>query len=180
MSKFVGYIKVAIGVCFISWLFWLFVQNIQEADANIKVGLIGFLGMLSATLITHNQTKNREINARHFAEKREAYKLMFDLLFDLIESTKNDKKIPEKGLIKKMMEFKKALLIWGGQEIIHSWNDYEKKSEEAMSSEETLMQLESIFRAIRKDLGHDDNLLRDGSLVGLILKAEDKHMVLKN
>ncbi|PHS79260.1 MAG: hypothetical protein COB59_02780 [Rhodospirillaceae bacterium] len=121
MSKLVSSIIAIIGFGFCVWLFWLFVQNIQEADANIIAGLIGLLGMLGATLMTHVQTKKREINSRHFMEKREGYMLMIDLLFNLIEFKKNDEKISEEHLIKKIIEFKKALLIWGGQGIIHSW-----------------------------------------------------------
>jgi len=180
MRKLVSYLIAIVGFCFVSWLFWLFVQNIQEADANIKVGLIGLLGMLGATLMTHIQTKKREINSRHFLEKRDGYMHMIDLLFELIACKKNDDDITEERLTNKMMEFKKALLIWGGQEIIHTWNDYEMKAASGMSAKETIMQMETIIRAIRKDLGHDDSLLQAGSLVGLILIAEDKHLALEN
>ena len=61
-------------------------DNVRQADASIKAGLIGLFGMLSAALVTHYQAKKREINARHFADKREGYMHMIDLLFDLIMS----------------------------------------------------------------------------------------------
>ena len=85
--------------------------------------------MLSAALVTHYQTKKREINARHFADKREGYMHMIDLLFDLIMSVKKGEELSEEVMLKKIMPFKKALIVWGGPQIIEAWNQFEMKSD---------------------------------------------------
>ena len=46
MGKIVGYIFVCFILLFSGWLTWVFIQNIQTADANVKTGLIGSFGIL--------------------------------------------------------------------------------------------------------------------------------------
>ena len=139
-------------LAFGAWLLWVFVGNVGEADASIKVGLIGLFGMLTAALVTHYQTKKREINARHFADKREGYMHMIDLLFELILSVKKSEKLPEEKMLEKIVPFKKALIVWGSPQMIEAWNRFEITSENGLSPEEMIQQMEKILRLIRKDL----------------------------
>lgn len=178
MNKMVR-IAVAIALfCFGGWLIWLFIINVQSSDSNIKAGLIGLFGMLTAALITHYQTKKREINARHFGDKRTGYMHMIDLLFDLIIAVKKGEELSEDKLLDKIMPFKKALIVWGSPQVIDAWNHFELESESGLAPEQMLREMESILRAIRKDLGHDDSTLKFGSLWALMLVAKDKKMAL--
>ena len=168
-------VGVAITIlAFGGWLVWLFVDNVRAADPSIKVGLIGLFGMLTAALITHYQTKKREINERHFVDKRAGYMHMIDLLFDTIMSVKKGEELSEEKMLEKIMPFKKALIIWGGPKVIEAWNNFEVKAGTNLTPQEMVRQMEGILRAIRKDLGHDDSQLKFGSLWGLMLVAEDK------
>ena len=67
---------------------WYFILTIQEADANVKAGIVGLLGVFLAAILTNFFTRRREINAQHFSEKREAYGKIIDIVFDIISSTK--------------------------------------------------------------------------------------------
>ena len=178
MNKILRFVVAIALLAFAGWLGWLFIDNVHQADASIKAGLIGLFGMLSAALVTHYQTKKREINARHFADKREGYMHMIDLLFDLIMSVKKGEELSEEVMLKKIMPFKKALIVWGGPQIIEAWNQFEMKSDNGLSPKEMIQEMEKILRAIRKDLGHDDSMLKFGSLWGLMLVAKDKKMAL--
>jgi hypothetical protein len=176
--KYFGYIAVFAILSFAVWMLWVFVTNINAADASVKAGLIGLFGVFSAALITNYQTKKREIDARHFADKREGYMHMIDLLFDLILSVKKGEEMAKKEMVSKMMSFKKALIVWGSAEIIDIWNQYEIKSDENLKPEQMIVEMEKILRAIRKDLGHDDSRLKFGNLWGLMLVAKDKKILL--
>lgn len=49
-----------------------------------------------------------------------------------------------------MMGFKKELIVWGGPEVIQSWNDFDVESERANSDpKEILAAMERVLRAIR-------------------------------
>lgn len=177
--KILGYFAVLAFVGLAIWLSWVFVVNINVADPSVKAGLIGLLGMFLVALITNYQTRKREIDARHFADKREGYMQFFDLLFTLIQSSKSGKSLTEEEMLPKIILFKRALLIWGGPNIIEAWNNFEIKSGDKLAPEEMLKEMEKVLREIRKDLGHDDSQLKFGNLSGLLLVAKDKEKLLE-
>ena len=161
------------------WIIWYFISNIQAADANVKAGIFGLFSLLLTAILTHFYTKRREINARHYSEKREAYRKIIDLVYDIAMSTKLEKNILEGILTSKMIEFKKELMIWGGSEVIETWNKFEMVSQESNGdSNEIVVVMEKFLRAIRKDLGHNDHLLKFGNLIGLMITSEDKKIIL--
>lgn len=188
MKKIIGWIKnnpgflvLCVLILSVTGIFiWVFAYSFYEASANVKASLIGFLGVTGIAIYTNYQTKQREIKARHFTEKRKGYESFVDLFFKAIKATKNKKSRPDKDLQKNMMEFKKSLLIWGGTDVIKSWNDYEKTvtnshiSERELKLPELIQLSEDILRAMRKDLGHDDTSLEFGQLMSLILDEEGK------
>ena len=53
----------------VGWMLWYFFLTIQDADANVKAGIVGALGILLAAIVTNFFTRRREINARHFFGK---------------------------------------------------------------------------------------------------------------
>lgn len=163
-------------VAALAWLSWLFVVSLQASDPSIKAGLIGLFGVLTVAIFTHYQTKKREIDARHFAEEREGYRHIIDLIFDSVMAVKQDKPIEEGDMLQKMIPFKKALIVWGRSEIISAWNNFEIQSATNPTPSEMIAEMENVLRALRKDLGHNDTQLRMGSLSALILRAQDKNM----
>ena len=177
--KILSYIAVLVFIVVGAWLSWIFLTNINSADPSVKAGLIGLLGMFLVALITNYQTKKREIDARHFTERRKGYEQFVNLLFDFIESSKNNKNLTEKEMLPQIILFKKALLIWGGPNIIKAWNQFEIKSSDKLPPEKALEEMEKILKEIRKDLGHDDSKLESGNLLGLFLIAEDKKKLLE-
>ena len=115
-----------------------------------------------------------------FSEKRQAYGKIIDIIFEVMSSTTSGKSMPDKALVNKIMMFKKELIVWGGPEVIQSWNEFEIMSEKASGDpKKTLMAMEHVLRAIRKDLGHDDRRLRLGNLFGLLILAKDKESLLE-
>ena len=170
----VGILFLVAALCIVAVLVW----SLLRADANTRSGVIGFIGVIAVALYTHYQTKKREISARHFSDKREGYVKFVDLFFDLTQSAKTNSKMPQKELVEKLLRFKKALIIWGGPEILGLWNSFEANANDKQSPDEMMRVFEDILRAIRRDLGHDDSALPHGSLVALILVAEDKNVIL--
>ncbi len=83
-------------------------------------------------------------------------------------------------MLKKIMLFKKALLVWGSPDIIEAWNHFELVSEKSPTPDTMLTEMEKILRAIRKDLGHDDSQLKFGSIFALLIVAEDKKRLFEN
>jgi hypothetical protein len=95
-----------------------------------------------------------------------------NLFFDLFGSGK--KKLSEKDLIQRVAEFNKELIIWGDKSMIKTWLDFQAASVTG-DVEDPLFIADSIgnlLKKIRADLGHNDFLLAQDSLYGLIVNLE--------
>ncbi|MDH5639612.1 MAG: hypothetical protein OEZ04_14085 [Nitrospinota bacterium] len=198
--------KTVEGVVFIALLgvTGLFIISLPEASGDIKVGFLSISGAVILAIYAnynsrqreidaHRFIKMREIEARHFADKQQAYLKYFNIVFEELEkikklksssadtSSKGEDKKKEK-LQEDMMEFKKGLMTWGSSKAIRAWNDFEMLSGEGpienQQPEEKIKEFNSasdnFLRVIREDLGHDDSSLKPGSLWGLILNAKSK------
>lgn len=160
------------------------IWSMVEADPNTRSAIIAAFGIIFAVLITHNRTKNREIAARHFHEKLDGYMKFVGLFSDVIKYGNKKQDVPDEEIETRMLEFKKSLIVWGGAEVIKAWNRYSKEviSLHQQNTEEAsgriLYLLNDILMLIRKDLGHNDTGLPEGSLIDIII-VEDGQAVVK-
>ena len=79
----------------------------------LKLVLSVYSELLLVTLIVHYLTKKREINARHFADKRDGYMLLIDLIFELLFSIKAGRRLSEKTMQEKMNKVQKVTFSVG-------------------------------------------------------------------
>ena len=153
----------------------LLVPTWQRADDNTRFGVvaasIGLAGTVIGASATHATTKRREIEARHFSEKREAYGGFLDILLSL---SQQGKKL--QPLEKKMLDLRKGLLFWGSSDFIKIWNLIENPGEDPLVM---LRNLDKILRWMRSDLGHDDSSLQKGDLADFLLVAKDRGQLRK-
>lgn len=169
----------ALGV--IGSILWYSIPIVRAADANVQASLVGLFGVFVTGLLTNVYTKRREINARHFSEKREAYAKIIDVIVDAMSFAKSGKSGAPKHLTNKMIASKKELMIWGGSEVIQLWNKFELESASNNTDpDNVLVLMEQVLRALRRDLGHDDHSLEFGNLIGLFIVAEDKTRIVGN
>lgn len=160
---------------------WYFVATVQEADPNFKAGIVGAVAVFVVAILTNFLTRKREIDARHFSEKREAYGKIVSLVVEIQSHDESEGTKLTKALLAKMIDFKKELMIWGSPEVIQSWLNLEAESKKDNKDATRIARvMEQILRAIRKDLGHDDRWLKQGSLLRLIVLAKDERIHLVN
>jgi len=153
-------------------------RSLYDFDPRFTAALIAFSGTVWATLFAHGRVKEREIEARQFPEKSAAYDIIITLLIDSVRNVKTGDSIPEKELLDRMFEFKKKLIVWGGDGLINSWNDFEISYDSTANPEVIILTMENLLRAIRKDLGHKDRNLKKFALWALFLIKEDKEKIL--
>ena len=168
---------LAAGACA---LFAWFVYALSRAEVGIQSAVLALIGVASSAIFAHLSAKKREIEARHFADKREGYKELVDLVFDLMTATKIGKKPPpQQHLMKKILEFKKMLLTWADADFIAAWEKIEQGFELDLAKDPVaaLLVWDDLLRAMRKDLGKNDVLLPRGALVSVLLDAEGKDSV---
>ena len=158
-----------------------FLYALSQAGAGFQSGILALIGVVTAGIIAHRSAKSREIEARHFDDKRSGYNAFVDVMMQQFQEVKAGKKNQQKikEMQKKIIEYKKMLLIWADSDVIKMWNNFEKGGMAENDSVDILLKVDELLRAMRKDLGKDDSQLEEGELVSLILIPEEKHKVRK-
>ena len=156
-----------------------FLYSFFKAEAAIQVGILALIGVSASAIMAHWSAKKREVEARHFAEKRKGYNSFIDIMFDVLTAIKLGREPPsERQLATRILEYKKTLLIWADAYVIKMWDEVESSlANTDQDPKKVLLMWDSLLREMRKDLGKDDSELDDGDLVSLILLAKEKHKV---
>ena len=134
--------------------------------------------MVATALVTHRLTGSREVDARHFAHKYEAYMAFLEVFVRQVQSQKSGKPGLRQSDVNKMLEFKRKMIVWGSPTVIEEWNSLEEDDDER-SDLEKLLHMDDVLRAVRRDLGHSDRALLRGSLLGLFLTPEARRDFLR-
>jgi hypothetical protein len=171
--------RIIFSLLFLVSFIWLIIAFIRSSF-EVQAGILSFIGTVCIATYNHVQTKKREIEARHFNQKRETYMHYINLLFGLIQEQKKGKiaktNLSQQQMVQ-MMNFKKELLVWGSPEVIQAYYQFENFCDPESEGEDSIKSLlasNKLFKALRKDLGHDDSILGPIDLIGLILKPESK------
>lgn len=150
-----------------------FVAALSLVEANIRASILALFTSVLLAIFAHHLASMRAVKASHFTKKADAYKILFDMLFELISETKGTKNPNPKRLLNNMMEFKKQLLIWGSHETMKAmWAISEHQNASEISTDQMLKDLEALIRAARNDLGHEDSHIPNGELLALIVNRE--------
>ena len=171
------WVKVTVALILVLVSGW-FIYAFFLAGPAVQSGILAIVGVVSAGIIANVSAKKREIEARHFNEKREGYKAFVDLIIDSLMAEKRGRKPPtERQMLEKIIEYKKMLLIWADSDVIKTWNKFEIKGINNIDNVSTLKLWDELLRAMRKDLGKDDSQFKKGELLSLLLTPEDKDKV---
>ena len=157
----------AIAGAAIIWLVYVFVS--EEVSANVRAGVLALVGVVGAAILTHLLTKKREIDARHFPQKREAYEAMLGTIVDIFLSKPLGKKLDEKKLARDLVEHKRKAAIWADHDLLMWWIRMSERSLGDLSNQEAALEFDRLIRAIREELGKNDSVLDDGDLISLFL-----------
>ena len=145
-------------------------------------GSIGTFATALFGLWQFNKTKKLEIEARLFQNKAEAYQGIIRMLFDLFkEQKKSSKEINEDKLAAKILEIREKLTIWASGDVIRAFSNLEHRPNPKLTEDEIgvllIKKLASLYSAIRKDLGHNDQDNIDVEIALSHLVPEDREKI---
>ncbi|MFN3749313.1 MAG: hypothetical protein ACK4SJ_11570 [Sphingorhabdus sp.] len=153
------------------------------ADTNVKLGALTAAVSVIALLYNNARQQSREIASRHFSEKREVYQQFFDLLFEFMQSQKDESEVDVP--VERAGKILKSIMVWGSAETINAYNDFMRFSaspdvEEDNAADTPIKlgvfeKMETLLRCMRKDLGHSDGRLEKFSLSKLFVKGDEHH-----
>jgi hypothetical protein len=147
----------AIGL--IAFLGWIAVKAVDK-DPAVFGSVIAAAGAVMLAVFQRRWEKKQELERLHRDEMAPIYEDFIDRLKDL-EKIKDEAEIEE--LFKNLTT---KLLVHGSSSVIKAWIAWRQsgpqKNPEDLSM---IVSYESLLRAIRVDLGHDDASLKTGELL---------------
>ena len=173
LGAFFAYVVVLAGIIMVLLVPWYIYANLQNFNPNIIATIAAALIGGFFALKGYSEAKKREVSARHFIEKKNAYADFIDLLFDLIKEQKKGTPLSEEYMAESMNKFQRVLITWGSPNTISTYNKFLKNANPDNSSN-ILFLMDDLLHAIRKDLGHDNTKLGRGDLVGMFLDEKSK------
>ena len=157
------------GVAGVAVVTVVYVLVSEDVSANVKAGVLASFGVVGAAIVTHLLTKKREIDARHFPEKREAYEAMLGTIVDIFLAKPLGKKLDQKKLATDLVKHKKKAAIWADHDLLLWWIRMSERDVGDLSNREAALEFDKLIRAIRDELGKDDDDLDEGDLISLFL-----------
>ena len=104
------------------------------------------------------------------------YQAIIGLSFNIQYGDKLGKKFTEQELLQRFADMMPQLVTWGDAGVIKSFTTFRRDARSSGGAISTMFAMEEVYRAIRKDLGHDDNRLKKGDILGLFINDIDKYL----
>lgn len=164
---------IVLAVAIVGWLLWRFSVWFFAQSVEIVVASITFSGTIIAAIIaviaSQQTIKAREIAESHRPKKIKVYEMFLtgtmDFMRDFSGKTPAAKKKAMTGLENFTHEFNKNIMMWGSPEVLKAYGAFKSGAK----SEQVLLMVDDILRAMRKDLGLKDKGLERGDLIKLLL-----------
>ena len=162
-------ILVVGGIAGVAIVAMIYVLVSEDVSANVKAGVLALIGVVGAAIVTHLLAKQREVDARHFPEKRAAYEAMLDTIMGSLLSKPLGKRVDQKKLTIDLAKHKKKAAIWADHDLLMWWIRMSERELGDLTNREAALEFDELIRAIRTELGKDDSELEEGDLVSLFL-----------
>lgn len=143
---------------------------IKELNPSVAGAVVTATLSLFGLLYVQWQSKSRDIAESHRKSKIEVYNILFDLIDKFqnneIEYDENNELPNEIKL--KFRQLTRGLILWASPEVIKAYLEFRTGS--VSNQGNILFTVDTLYRAIRKDLSNSNSLLNKGDLIKLNLK----------
>ena len=167
MKRWQTFVAVLAGaVIAIDLGYVLYVDMQSEApNTTLWVGVLTAIGVVLTAVVTQVSTKRREIEARHFEQKREAYQGVVDVWTNLLLANMSaiggTGKIDEQEIARQLVDLKRQAMFWGDRAVVRWWIGMNEGIEDWKQSPVDMMfQVDRLFRLMRQELGKDNSGIR--------------------
>ena len=77
------------------------------------------------------------------------------------------------SLVEFLREWQRKMILWGGQEVLRKYILWRNHLQKGVPDLKSMIMMEEFFLEIRKDLGHKNNKLEEGTFISLILRNSE-------
>ena len=118
--------------------------------------------------------KRKELEALHREKKIPIYGKFLDDLLSIFYEQKS-KKVDQ---VRFLQEWQKQILVWGGSSVVNAYIKWKTELTTHEPNARTIESTEKLVRAIREELGHNDEKLTKGIFAHVILREADLYLTL--
>lgn len=145
----------------------------SEIAAAIIATMVTTLGSVGTIMLGKYRERKLEIEKELREKKIPMYDSMIDFFLNKVFFSET--RITEEEMKLYFRDITQKLIIWGSDEVISKWSSYrihlvenaDNQDPEQLKS--SLLELEGLFRAIRKDTGHDNKNLKQGDILRMFI-----------
>ena len=171
-----GLVLAFIG--FVLWLVYQAIARIPEETGRLLLSIsIPILGSAVLLAVQRSWEKHRDLTQRMRDKKEPLLDQMLERLFEVMDSGVRDKSPDHSKWRSVMMELNRQLIIWGSEHLIREYNAVLAKFRSSASADtsdktraiELMQEVERLFLAARRELGHSNRGLRRGDLLRIFI-----------
>ena len=143
---------------------------------DLFIGLLAGLVPTAVTIWQYRKQTKRE-HEQWLLRNRDAFMIeIINIFVSMLDrKDKTDSEQEQKELLERIRALRPALLAHAPASTLRAYTALQD-----LSGKNTMREGERFFRAIRKDLGHDDSKLKPGEVWGTLLDKEGREEILRS
>ncbi len=169
---------LAIGCFLLLRVLWnAFAALNPQLGAALVAGFFTITVSISAVVLGRYLEKVKEVEAAYRDRRLKVYEEFVDRFYALTSSEKSVEE-HQKDFTNFLCDFNKKILLWVGSRTVRNYAEMMKKISINPTAASSVFSMEDFYKAMRKDLGLENQSLRRGDLLALILRSNDLQQLL--
>ncbi len=171
-STVVGLVAM-VGVCFGSFLavrgllHW--VASLKKEQAVAAVGIFGLVITPLVSYVTTRAIENRKLSGQAALDhKIGVYEQFVQIIISAV-GLGDAEKISEDQIQARLSELAPSMMIYASNQVLKEWRTFRNISGDTNDGRASLFQMESVIRAMRKDLGHGSLTSMKGDILAVFV-----------
>jgi len=149
----------------------------DETELKIALAILSAFSLTLVTLIKIQSDKIRDIKAKLSDKKYSTYHEILTILFDLINQTKGLKTVSEDEVLKRVMDVKRDLILYGNDKIIKKFFEWEDNQ---LKQGYRLWNWAELAAIARKDMGNRWTRISADDILRSLFNDKTEYIEFKN
>ncbi|HEY2299006.1 MAG TPA: hypothetical protein VGH43_14830 [Jatrophihabitans sp.] len=180
-----GLLAFAFLAALVGLLLWLVRIEIKSlfdgvdpgVASAIAAGFFAFVVSIGGILTTRYHERRKALEEQIRQQKTPVYEELIEGLFAQINAMTNTDEPDSAAIVALFQKITPKLVIWGSDEVVVAWSRWRRGlTTGAIEGMDVMFGFEALLNAIRKDLGHKNNGVQRGDLLGLFVNDVDDYL----
>ncbi|MDB6175013.1 MAG: hypothetical protein JWL59_4324 [Chthoniobacteraceae bacterium] len=150
------------------------INKLNSVQSDLIKTLVTAMAAVIIAVITLVIGKLLEQQAKIRQELRDKkipiYERQLSTIFRILFAEKLGQPTPlQEEILSAFSDFTRELIIWGSSDVIIAWQHFRTQAVDPADPMNSLLAMEVVLRAIRKDLGNNISKLESGALIRLFI-----------